>query len=1005
MNKSSRIALSQSPTKKTHRLRLEPLEPRHLLAGVVINELHYDPDNSLERVEFVELHNATDLSVDISGWRIDEGVDYQFPPGSVIDARGYVVIAQNSDDFQAKFGFAPFGEWEDGDRLKNSGERVELLDADGTEIDELRFRLGFPWPTPANGESIELINPNLENDEGGAWRSSLADSSIIQENSVWRYRKGITNNPPAGWNDVGFNESADNVTWQDGTTTIGYGDGDDTTLLSDMRNGYTSVYFRKDFELGSAIPGSLNLRLYVDDGAIIYLNGTEVDRAHVSAGTKNYNSTSGVSHEASWEDITLTGLSNILQSGTNTIAIHGLNQNSNSSDFSFNAALQSSGTTVSPGAQNSAYADNAPPLIEDVEHSPKQPGSDEEVVITAKIEDDQGVATATLEYQLVAPGDYIEIGDPRYATNWTAIAMRNDGLGNDEEADDRTFTVTLPASLQEHRQLVRYRIVATDSLGDTVQIPYADDPQPNFAYFVYDQTPDWTGAVRPGVTQAETYSGELLDSVATYHLITTRQDHEDAQHIPNSPTSSYGGSEYRWHGALVYDGEVYDHVRYRARGGVWRYSMGKNMWKFDFNRGHDFFAKDNYGNEYEVGWDKLNLGANIQQGDFWHRGEQGMFESVGFKLFNLAGVEAPNTNHVHFRIIESADENGADQYSSDFQGMYLAIEQMDGQFLEQHGLPDGNLYKMENGTGVGGIGGDLNNQGDWPEPQDSSDLIEFKQTYESGAQSAEWWKANFNLDSYYSYRMIVEGIHHYDIANGKNYFYYHNPETDKWETLPWDLDLTWANNMFGSGNEPFRTRVLAIPEFAQGYRNRVRELRDLLYNDDQAYAVIDEMASFVNTPGEQSLVDADRAMWDYNPILVSSYVRSSKAGHGRFYAGGGGVPATNSFEGMLNKMKTYIQSRINLFDNSILNDDAQLPDKPILFTTTPSTYPVDLLGFATNAYSDPQNDAFAAMEYRIGEVANPGISTFTDGDEWKYEIDAVWETGELTTYTNSIQVD
>ena len=146
---------------------------------------------------------------------------------------------------------------------------------------------------------------------------------------------------------------------------------------------------------------------------------------------------------------------------------------------------------------------------------------------------------------------------------------------------------------------------------------------------------------------------------------------------------------------MVYDGVVYDHINYRARGGVWRYAMGKNMWKFDFNRGHRFQARDNYGNEYSELWDKINFSSVIQQGDFRHRGEQGLFESVGFKLYNLAGTESPNTNYVHFRIVESENENGADQYKSDFQGLYLAIEQPDGNFLDEHGLPDGNFYKIE----------------------------------------------------------------------------------------------------------------------------------------------------------------------------------------------------------------------------------------------------------------------------------------------------------------------
>ena len=157
--------------------------------------------------------------------------------------------------------------------------------------------------------------------------------------------------------------------------------------------------------------------------------------------------------------------------------------------------------------------------------------------------------------------------------------------------------------------------------------------------------------------------------------------------------------------------------------------MGKNMWKFDFNRGHGFQARDDYGKKYKTKWDKLNFSSIIQRGNFGHRGENGMFESVGFRLFNLAGVEGPHTNFVHFRIIESAFENAGNQYSTDFQGPYLAIEQLNGDFLDAHGLPDGNLYKMERNTGPNRIGGEINNQGR-DTVTDYSDLNEFESAYE-----------------------------------------------------------------------------------------------------------------------------------------------------------------------------------------------------------------------------------------------------------------------------------
>ena len=85
-----------------------------------------------------------------------------------------------------------------------------------------------------------------------------------------------------------------------------------------------------------------------------------------------------------------------------------------------------------------------------------------------------------------------------------------------------------------------------------------------------------------------------------------------------------------------------------------RFQFGKNFWKFDFNRGHRFQAKDEYGNEYETKWSKLNFSSLIQQVNFQHRGEQGLFEGVGFRLFELCGVEASKTHHVQFYVIDQA---------------------------------------------------------------------------------------------------------------------------------------------------------------------------------------------------------------------------------------------------------------------------------------------------------------------------------------------------------------
>jgi len=68
--------------------------------AVVINEFHYDPENATEQVEFIELHNTGPDAVDLSGWRIDEAVDYAFASGALIAAGGYVVTERMLDMFK-----------------------------------------------------------------------------------------------------------------------------------------------------------------------------------------------------------------------------------------------------------------------------------------------------------------------------------------------------------------------------------------------------------------------------------------------------------------------------------------------------------------------------------------------------------------------------------------------------------------------------------------------------------------------------------------------------------------------------------------------------------------------------------------------------------------------------------------------------------------------------------------------------------------------------------------
>ena len=421
--------------------------------------------------------------------------------------------------------------------------------------------------------------------------------------------------------------------------------------------------------------------------------------------------------------------------------------------------------------------------------------------------------------------------------------------------------------------------------------------------------------------------------------------------------------------------------------------MGKNMWKFDFNRGHSFQARDDYGRKYDTTWDKLNFSACIQQGDYQHRGEQGMFEAASNKLFNMMGAETSKTNWLHFRIIDEVPESGPTQYDGDFWGLYMTLEQMDGRFLNEHNLPDGNLYKIEN------YSGSLNNQGP-TQVTNGSDLSAFMSRYNSRPSEA-WWDQNVNIAGYYGYRCVVEGVHQGDIGYGKNWFFYLNPDTNKWSMLAWDVDLTWADSMYGNGEDVFKSqgRIFSNSNIQIEYQNRMREFLDLLYNTDQLYQVLDDLADIIDPPtGGPTFVDADRAMWDYNPIMNSNYINRSKAGQGRFYQ----QAATKDFRGMVQIMKDYVVFATNNSrywwgstgqSMSAIANDPQIPDTPVVTATSPSTYPINSLTFEVSPFSDPQGSGtFAAMKWRIAEVTegsqvitpDEDITLISDSSEWKY---------------------
>jgi len=189
--------------------------------------------------------------------------------------------------------------------------------------------------------------------QSSAWSMTIqigaGGAELIKPGDQWRFFRGITapSTPADAWRAIDFGDSG----WELGESGFGYGDGDDTTVLTDMQGHYLTVYIRKEFTLATVpASGQVVLEIDFDDGFVAYLNNDRaVKKDYMPAGTPTFQ-TKASSHEAGTPIRYVLGpASDLLLGGKNVLAIEGHNTDSGSSDFSLIPALQVTADTVRNG--------------------------------------------------------------------------------------------------------------------------------------------------------------------------------------------------------------------------------------------------------------------------------------------------------------------------------------------------------------------------------------------------------------------------------------------------------------------------------------------------------------------------------------------------------------------------------------------------------------------------------------------------------------------------------
>jgi len=178
--------------------------------------------------------------------------------------------------------------------------------------------------------------------------SNPPSTLLLASNANWKYFDK-TNDLGTAWRAFAYSD----LTWSNGAAQLGFGDGDETTMIAS--NQQYTTYFRRTFAVGNPLDfASVSVWLLRDDAGVVFINGNEVLRspnlpALPSVITNRQLATA--TGENSIDTATVSPTS--LLAGDNLVAVEIHQQSLTSSDISF--ALSLTGNPA-PGRPRLAFA-------------------------------------------------------------------------------------------------------------------------------------------------------------------------------------------------------------------------------------------------------------------------------------------------------------------------------------------------------------------------------------------------------------------------------------------------------------------------------------------------------------------------------------------------------------------------------------------------------------------------------------------------------------------------
>lgn len=425
------------------------------LEDVVLNELMYEPISGNRDDQYVELHNRSAAAVDLSGWKLKDGIGYTVPAGTILPAGGYLVIARNATNLIARYpqlsAINTLGNFSGS--LAGRGERVALTKPDtiistnglgqavtnksAIVVDEVTYSTGGRWPVYANGggSSLELVDPRADRRQPSNWAAS--DES---NKALWT-TIDVTDPLVNGMSSSRGTPNRIEIFMQ----------GPGEVLLDDLElrnnNGSNRISDSNFENDGSGFGfGGTHRNSFVQSGVGIggskALHVVATDRGDAGP-NKIYSYLSSTLTTGSTRTGTLRAKARWLK-GSPLVMFR-----TRGHWMEVATRLDVPANLGTPGLTNSRRIPNAGPAISGVAHSPILPAAGESVVVSARVQDPDGVASVTLFHRV----------DP--ATTSAFVTMKDDGTGGDAVAGDGIYSATLPG--QAAGKLVAFRVEASDS--------------------------------------------------------------------------------------------------------------------------------------------------------------------------------------------------------------------------------------------------------------------------------------------------------------------------------------------------------------------------------------------------------------------------------------------------------------------------------------------------------------------------------------------------------------